>query len=238
LVFGKLSVVPGDESFLREAHLTVFRHSPCKPEAIPSLQDPGFNTLWWKFYQAEIGGPPGTHAHWQAEKKALAKMAGTFFSRNQLLNEPVLVFEQQPADSAYNLQEYFVPPSEFSAFVNRLCILIPRHQATLITATVRYVREDGDTFLRYADRNLFSLALCFVQARTPAGESDMQALTRELVDSSLESGGRFYLPYRPHATPEQLNKAYPQLGSWKTRKRHYDPDEIFRNQFYLRYAAR
>ena len=64
----------------------------------------------------------------------------------------------------------------------------------------------------------------------------MQAMTRELIDTALANGGRYYLPYRLHATPEQFRTAYPQAAEFFRLKRHYDPDELFQNQFYKRYG--
>lgn len=48
--------------------------------------------------------------------------------------------------------------------------------------------------------------------------------------------GLNYLPYRLHATKAQFEKAYPQARAWFERKRHYDPEEIFQNQFYTKYG--
>jgi hypothetical protein len=52
----------------------------------------------------------------------------------------------------------------------------------------------------------------------------------------LELGGRYYLPYRLHATQRQFEQAYPQAAKFFEHKRQYDPDELFQNQFYVRYG--
>ena len=64
----------------------------------------------------------------------------------------------------------------------------------------------------------------------------MRAITRDLIDAALSRGGRYYLPYRLHATPEQFRTAYPQAAEFFRLKRHYDPDELLQNQFYRRYG--
>jgi hypothetical protein len=46
------------------------------------------------------------------------------------------------------------------------------------------------------------------------------------------------LPYRLHATPEQFARAYPQGADFFAAKRRYDPDELFQNEFYLKYGQR
>jgi len=57
-----------------------------------------------------------------------------------------------------------------------------------------------------------------------------------LHDAAIACGGRYYLPYRLHATKDQMVKAYPQATAFFERKRHYDPEEIFQNQFYIKYG--
>jgi FAD/FMN-containing dehydrogenase len=76
----------------------------------------------------------------------------------------------------------------------------------------------------------------FSQPRTTEGEAEMQAMTRELVDAVLQAGGRYYLPYRLHATPAQFLRAYPQADQFFNLKRQYDPQELFQNQFYRKYG--
>ena len=76
----------------------------------------------------------------------------------------------------------------------------------------------------------------FSQPRTEQGDRKMQDITTELVDAALKVGGRYYLPYRLHATVEQFHRAYPQSEEFFRLKRQYDPQEIFQNQFYIKYA--
>lgn len=99
------------------------------------------------------------------------------------------------------------------------------------------MNDDADTFLRYADRPVIAFVMLFVQEKTPAGEAAMQALARELTDAALAADGRYYLPYRLHATPDQFRAAYPQAADFFARKREYDPGELFQNQLYLRYGV-
>ncbi len=53
---------------------------------------------------------------------------------------------------------------------------------------------------------MFSFVMLFNQPRTVAGDSGMQTLTHELIDAALAAGGRYYLPYRLHATPDQFRR--------------------------------
>src|SRR5262249_29206428 len=156
---------------------------------------------------------------------------------NQLLNESVEVYGERSGERADILHEYFVPADKFEAFLDQLRKLIPAHHADLLNVTVRTVQRDDITFLRYADRDMFALVLLFSQPLTPAGHAAMADLIRALIDASLTLDGRYYLPYRLHATPEQFARAYPQGTKFFERKRHYDPDELFQNRFYQAYGA-
>jgi FAD/FMN-containing dehydrogenase len=162
---------------------------------------------------------------------------GGVVHRNQLLGEPADVLANRSAASTDILHEYFVPAEAFAAFVGRLRSIVPKHRGDLLNVTVRDVRRDDDTFLRYADRDMLALVILFNQLRTPEGDAAMEAMTRELIDAALGLGGRFYLPYRLHATSEQLRAAYPQIPRFFAMKRRYDPGRIFRNSFYAKYAA-
>ncbi|MBA2364280.1 MAG: hypothetical protein H0V86_12205 [Chloroflexia bacterium] len=60
--------------------------------------------------------------------------------------------------------------------------------------------------------------------------------TRPHKAAALQEGGTYYLPYRLHASPEQFARAYPQGREFFARKRAYDPDELFQNEFYRTYG--
>jgi hypothetical protein len=62
------------------------------------------------------------------------------------------------------------------------------------------------------------------------------AVTRQLVDAAIQYGGTYYLTYQLYPTAEQLSRAYPRAREAFERKRFYDPDETFSNQFYDLYG--
>jgi hypothetical protein len=53
----------------------------------------------------------------------------------------------------------------------------------------------------------------------------------------LAIGGSFCLPYRLHATRDQVAKAYPALDDFISSKRHHDPGLLFRNALWDEYFA-
>jgi hypothetical protein len=236
MVYGRLSIVPGEKTFLREAIFTVFHRSPCRQEEMPALGNAGYSTLRREVYRAQIGSDAGKQLRWRAEKKLGEMFFSQYFSRNQLLNEGAEVYAERNADRTDILHEYFIPPHQFTLFLDRARSIIPKHGGDLLNVTVRNVKQDNDTFLRYADQDMFAFVMLFNQARTREGDKQMEDMTIELIDAAMACGGRYYLPYRLHATKTQFEKAYPRARNWFDRKRQYDPDAIFQNQFYAKYG--
>jgi hypothetical protein len=66
----------------------------------------------------------------------------------------------------------------------------------------------------------------------------MQKTARQIIAAALRRRGKYYLPYRLHAAPEQFAQAYPQAGAFFALKRKYDPEELFENAFYQKYGSR
>jgi FAD/FMN-containing dehydrogenase len=85
---------------------------------------------------------------------------------------------------------------------------------------------------------MVSLVMLFNQPRTSEGDKKMESLTSELIEAALALGGRYYLPYRLHATRDKFERAYPQAKRFFDLKRRYDPDELFQNELYVKYGAR
>jgi FAD/FMN-containing dehydrogenase len=187
-------------------------------------------------FRAQIGSDMGKEIRWQTEKALGEQVTSRFVSRNQLLNEGAGIYQEHNADRTDILQEYFIPPDRVTAFLDRAHTIIPTRAGDLLNVTVRNILKDKDTFLRYADQDLFAFVMLFNQPRTPDADARMEAMTRELIDASIACGGRYYLPYRLHATKDQMVKAYPQAVAFFELKRRYDPDEIFQNQFYVKYG--
>ncbi|HYT90702.1 MAG TPA: FAD-binding oxidoreductase [Gemmataceae bacterium] len=236
MVYGRLCIVPGEKDFLREAILNVFRRAPCARDEIPPLGHPGAQTLARTIFRGSVDNDYGKHLRWQAEKELAPRLAREYYARNQLLNEGVEIYQETSAQRTDILHEYFIPPAHFEDFLEQLRVIIPRHKGDLLNVTVRNVHRDNDSFLRYADGEVFGLVMLFNQLRTPEAEARMEAMTRELIDAAIAVGGRHYLPYRLHATPKQLFRSYPQAREFFELKRRHDPQGLFQNQFYRKYG--
>ena len=232
LVYARLNIVP-DELF-SEVIINVFRHET--QGDIPALADPGLVSLRRAVFRGSAEGEYGKALRWALETRLQPHLAKKVFSRNQLLNESVETFRNRSAETTDILHEYFVPRTRIGEFLDELRRIVPDHHGNLLNVTVRSIDTDDDTFLRYADRHMFALVMLFQQPRTAAGDAAMEAMTQEMIETVLAMDGRYYLPYRLHATADQFHRAYPQARDFFDRKRQYDPDGIFSNRFYEKYS--
>jgi FAD/FMN-containing dehydrogenase len=182
-----------------------------------------------------VGSDYGKKLRWRAEQELGEFASGKLFSRNELLNEGVEIYENREENSTDILHEYFIPASKVADFIADLQKIIPAHRADLLNITIRNVYKDEDTYMRYANEEVFGFVMFFNQGKDSISEARMQKLTSDLIDASLKLGGTYYLPYRLHASREQFYKAYPQAESFFRLKKKYDPKKIFQNEFYLKY---
>jgi FAD/FMN-containing dehydrogenase len=232
MVYARMNV--SGKRFLEDVILCAFVDDPATDVSIPKLTDPGLTSLRRAIFRGSANSEYGKEFRWTAETKLQTQIAPTYYSRNQLLNDGVEIFQNRSADSTDILHEYFLPRGGVEDFVIALRRIVPAHHGNLLNVTVRAVQEDRDSFLRFADQRMLAFVMLFQQPRSAAGDDAMQAMTRDLIDTALASGGRYYLPYRLHATPEQFRAAYPQASEFFRLKRQYDPDELFQNQCYQR----
>lgn len=234
MVYARMGIVP--DNFLEEVIINVLYRDPAPDGAVPELGEPGMQELRRSLFRGSVGSNYGKQLRWQAEARLQPQLSQRHFSRNQLLNEGSDLFQNRSAATTDILHEYFVPRAGLATFVDELRRIVPKHGGDLLNVTVRSINTDEDTFLRYADGHVFSFVMLFNQPRTPEADGQMQAMTRDLIDAALAAGGRYYLPYRLHASVEQFHRAYPQAGEFFHLKRKYDPQELFQNQFYVKYA--
>jgi FAD/FMN-containing dehydrogenase len=84
---------------------------------------------------------------------------------------------------------------------------------------------------------MFGFVLYFNQKFDEADTKILRKTTTELIDVALKLNGTYYLPYQLYYSQEQLRGAYPEVDAFFAAKRKYDPDELFSNKFYEKYAT-
>lgn len=203
---------------------------------IPKLTDPKLVRLRRAIFRGSAGSDYGKKVRWAAETKVAPYLSGTVFSRNQLMNESADWYLDHSNVTTDILHEYFIPKQAAVSFLRKAKTVIRIHHADLLNVTIREVETDTDTFLRYADQPMVAFVMFFSQPRTGAADEDMRQMTRKLIDAAVEAGGRYYLPYRLHASGEQFRAAYPNADEFFRLKAKYDPKGVFQNEWYLKYG--
>jgi FAD/FMN-containing dehydrogenase len=232
LAFGRLSLAPS--VLMQRSLLTTYE--PLAQTSLPPLGPTPESALTRALFRGQRDSLYGHELRWTAERW-LGGEGGSAATRNQLLSEPVAVFQNRRPDRADILQEYFVPPARLAEFVAQAARLVEPHLGLLLNVTLRNVLADRDSALPYAPDERFGLVFLFDIPRTPAADARLAALGRQLIDAALALGGTFYLPYRLTASTEQFARAYPGAREVFTKKHRHDPAGLFSNELYERYAG-
>lgn len=133
------------------------------------------------------------------------------------------------AKTTYVLQEYFVPVDSFDTFASKMRRILRAHQVNAVNVSVRHALKDPGTLLAWAPNEVFAFVLYYKQGTDGASRREVGTWTRELIAAAIQSGGRYYLPYQPHATRAQFNAAYPRAKEFFATKRRVDPSNKFTN---------
>jgi FAD/FMN-containing dehydrogenase len=156
-------------------------------------------------------------------------------ARNDPMHDSVAyLFNDLPGETDI-LHEYFVPRDRIIPFIDGMRRIFRAQNANVVNASIRAVGVE-DNALSYAPAPAFSVVLYLNQPTTAEGTARMRRLTSDLIDLTAQEGGRFFLPYQLHYTPEQLERSYPDIRAFFAAKRSWDPDGLFSNTWYARYA--
>jgi FAD/FMN-containing dehydrogenase len=231
LIYGRISINPAN--FMQEAMISIYRAD--ETELTRPLKENGFTAFRRTVFRGSVNSAYGKDLRWTIEKAGRYLLNNRLFSRNQLINEGVEVFQNTDTNYTDILQEYFIPKQRVHEFIGILRTILPAYHVDLLNITLRNVKKDEDSFLPYAREEVFGFVMLFNQARTAAAEKEMALLAQVLTSKAISLGGTYYLPYRLHAGKEQLYKAYPSAKSFFRLKKQYDPEELFINRFYEKY---
>jgi decaprenylphospho-beta-D-ribofuranose 2-oxidase len=157
-------------------------------------------------------------------------------TRNNIFRSPIERIRYYSPNDTDILQEYFIPPQNFVAFVDGLREIIEKRRINLLDATVRYIETSDDAFLSYSRQGTLSVVLYLNIKASALGLAESSAATRKTIDLALRYHGTFYLPYVLAYDKLELQRSYPMIEEFFAAKRKYDPNEVFYNDFYARYA--
>ena len=109
-------------------------------------------------------------------------------------------------------------------------------EVNLVNASIRAVDAEHNALELRAARRPSRSCSTSTSRPTREGTERMRRLTSRLIDLTHRFGGRFFLPYQLHYTPEQLERSYPNIRDFFAAKRRWDPEGRFSNSWYARYA--
>ena len=150
------------------------------------------------------------------------------------------VSELEPSSrehDTYVLQEYFVPVDSIMIFLPRMRHVLQNRHVNAVNVSIRHALPDSGTDLAWAPNEVFAFVLYYKQRTDPESRRAVARWTREMIDSVIASGGRYYLPYQPVATRAQFAQAYPKAAALFDAKRRVDPTGKFTNALWDLYQS-
>jgi FAD/FMN-containing dehydrogenase len=135
------------------------------------------------------------------------------------------------------ITELYVPRDAIGEFLGVLADDCRRHRADIVYGTVRQIRAEHETRLRWARRDWACVVLNLHVRHDAAGRQQASAHMQRLIARALQFGGSFYLTYHRDAHAEQLRAAYPQIDAVLARKRALDPHGVLASDWYHALSA-
>jgi FAD/FMN-containing dehydrogenase len=235
MAYGRMDVAL--DRFFERALLISYRPAAAQGQ-IPAASGSGFVSKASRYlFRSQVESDRAKKFRWWTESDVGPRIAGNA-TRNSLMNEPVITLDDRDPFRTDILHEYFVPPARFADFVKACQEVIPASYQQLLNITLRFVDTDADSVLAYAPEPRIAAVMLFSQEKTARGEGDMARMTHALIERVLDIGGAYYLPYRPHASLDQLTRGYPRAAAFAAAKRTVDPGLLFRNALWDGYFAR
>jgi decaprenylphospho-beta-D-ribofuranose 2-oxidase len=241
LMLARPSIDPNPASFLRELVVVTWRRA--RPGQTGRLELTEEANVWRDkfFFGLSRRFDWAKSLRWKLQKRVeLGSGDARIVSRNNSMRPPLAPLELLDYRSRSNtdiIQEYYVPVENFVPFMDQFRDILVAGKMNVLSSTVRYVSPNATPALAYAPRREAFAVIHMSNVGLDAGDQEhAAAVTRQLVDAAIQHGGTYYLTYQLYPTAEQLDRAYPKAHDAFERKRFYDPEEIFTNQFYDLYG--
>ncbi|MBW8348308.1 FAD-binding oxidoreductase [Bacillus sp. IITD106] len=231
----RISVAP--KSFLTEMYVTnYYRTDEEKLEDYSELADEKYIRRNKFAFGLSRQSNWGKNFVWFVQKHAFKEGKEEFISRNNVMRPEVEFLNYDGKNDTDILQEYFVPVDDFPEYIDRLRDVLTESELNVLNITVRHVPKNEEAYLSYAKEDMFALVFYINQGISAKEIEKTGEVVRKIIDLTLEMNGSYYLPYYQYPTKEQMREAYPLTDEFFQKKREYDPDERFVNQFYEEYG--
>lgn len=135
------------------------------------------------------------------------------------------------------ITELYVPRDAIGQFLGVLAEDFRQHRTDIIYGTVRQIRAEQETQLRWAHRDWACVVLNLHVRHDDTGQRQARADMERMIDRALQCGGSFYLTYHRHVRADQLRAAYPGIDHVLARKRALDPAGVLASDWYCALSA-
>ena len=233
MAYGRLNVER--ESFFEEALMITYRATEDQSDLPEAAGSGWMSKVAGRVYRAQLGNERMKTVRWWFETDLGTTVGGGETTRNSLINEPVITLDDRDDTRTDILHEYFVGLDRFPEFLEICRAVIPASYQEFLNVTLRFINTDNESWLSYATVPRIAAVMSFSQEMTVRAEADMARMTQALVEGIISIDGAYYLPYRPHPTVAQLEKAYPRAAAFAEAKRKMDPGLLFRNNLWDSY---
>ena len=139
-------------------------------------------------------------------------------------------------DSAPTLH-LLVPPVQLEPFLQASREHCRRWRMPLERLQLRRIRQEDETFLRWAGRHYVEVGIGLPAAATLGAQVRATQLRRELIDLAIAHGGAFPIACTPEATRAQATACYPQLPRFLAEQRRIDPYDRWANAWLRHYRS-
>ncbi len=161
---------------------------------------------------------------------------GSIISRNNIMSPHLSHIYLNSSTETDLLQEYFVPLHNLIPFIEALSVWTKKFNINILQVALRYIPHNTESFLSYSRNDCVGVVLFLNQKLTDDATKKTKKWTQHLIDTVSKLDGTYYLPIQLHASKEQLEKAYPTIDTFFGFKKQFDPQLIFMNYFYQKYA--
>lgn len=133
------------------------------------------------------------------------------------------------------ITELYIPREKLLDFIDEARQLFRQSQANIIYGTIRLIKKEEDSFLRWASQSWVCIVFNLHISNNEKQLVENSEVFRKLIDLAIKYQGSYYLTYHRFATKEQLKKCYPQFREFLNLKIKYDPMELFQSNWYVYY---
>ena len=134
-----------------------------------------------------------------------------------------------PQSTAVRELRLLVPPHQLDALLTESRERCQEWRIALQSLEVRRIKQEAETYLRWAGRDYTELSLGIADGATLGAQVRATQLRRELIDAAIARGGTFPIACTREATRAQTEACYPQLAGFLAEQLRIDPRERWAN---------